>query len=214
MTHLKSFTEKMQDIWQEDLISIVAYGSFVGEKFAPRTSDINLVVLVKEVNADNLLISRRMIQHFHHKIRLVPLFLSVDFFRSSWDSFALEWNDVKSTYRILYGEDLIKDIKVEESDLRLQLEREIKENLVRFQQGLLFGLDITALLLKSAKSFRLHLKTSQNLKLSNVLPDTTYLERIAELRRKRLKYGRSKWEDLAKEHLANLIKFAKSMEGR
>ena len=197
------FSEKIKSIWQEDLVSIVLYGSFLKEEFDHKTSDVNLLVMVKNVELNKMLRSRTVVRTFHRRIRLMPLFLSVDFFRSSLDSFAVEWKDIKTNYRILYGPDLVQETEIKNEDIRLQLEREVKQNIVRFQQGLLFGWHLPALISRSAKSLRVLYRSAQTLidgeKLSHL--EAGHLKKIEDLQKKRFGLNRKEWETLAKEHL-------------
>lgn len=53
-------------------------------------------------------------------------FMTKDFINNSLDSFPLEFFDMKNRNILLFGLDLLKDISIRESDLRLQLERELR----------------------------------------------------------------------------------------
>jgi len=217
MKNIKTLTEifigKIKNIWQEDLVSVILYGSFLKEKSDRKTSDVNLVVLVKNIELDKILRSRKIVRTFHHRIRLMPLFLSTDFFHSSLDSFAIEWKDIKANYRILYGQDLVKETEIKNEDIRLQLEREVKQNIVRFQQGLLFGWHLPTLISRSAKSLRVLHRSAQALiggeKLSHL--EAGHFKKIEDLQKKRFGFNRKEWEKLAKEHLGILNAFAQML---
>ena len=212
-TLIENFIEKIKGIWQEDLVSVILYGSFLEDTFDRKTSDVNLVVLVKNVEPDKMLRSRKIVRAFHRRIRLMPLFLSADFFHSSLDSFAIEWKEIKNNYRILYGPDPVKETEIKNKDMRLQLEREIKQNIIQFQQGLLFGWQLPALVSRSAKSFRVLYRSAQALlegdKLSPL--EAGHLKKIENLQKKRFGFNRKEWELLAREHLGILNAFAQTL---
>jgi len=207
------FIEKIKSIWQEDLVSVILYGSFLKEKLDYKTSDVNLMILVKNVELDKIFHSRKVVRTFHHRIRLIPLFLSVDFFRSSLDSFAIEWREIKTNYRILYGQDLVKETEIKNEDIRLQLEREAKQNIIRFQQGLLFGWRLPTLISKSAKSLRILCRNAQALVGGETFSHLVagHFTEIENLQKKRFGFNRKEWETLAKKHLCILTELAQML---
>ncbi len=206
----ETFIEKIKNIWQEDLVSVILYGSFLKDNFDSRTSDVNLVILVKNIQLDKMLRSRRVVRNFHRRIRLMPLFLSADFFHSSKDSFAIEWKEIRTDCRVLYGQDLVKGTEIKDRDIRLQLEREIKQNIIQFQQGLLFGWHLPSLVSRSARSLRVLYRNAPVLidggKLSRLAAG--HFKKIDDLQRKILKFNHKEWTLLAEEHLAVLTAFA------
>jgi hypothetical protein len=85
-------------------------------------------ILVFETEPDNFLSSLHPLSRLLQKHKLqVPLIVSVNFIKASLDCYPLEFLDIQSDYTSLYAvEDVLKDIRFDKEDVRLQIERELK----------------------------------------------------------------------------------------
>ena len=54
---------------------------------------------------------------------------------ASGDVYPMEYSDIKDRHKILYGEDVVSDLKIDKCHLRLQCESETKNLLIRLRQG-------------------------------------------------------------------------------
>jgi len=66
-----------------------------------------------------------------------PLIFSEDFLNQSLDVFPIEFLDIKSAHRMLYGPDPFESLSVQTADLHHQLEFELRSKLVQMQQRFL-----------------------------------------------------------------------------
>jgi len=151
---LKFFVEYLKSVFGERLISVIIYGSFLGQHYRSGISDINLVVVISEITVTDLFSIKKKVIRLASRYRLRPYFFTPDFIRTSTDSFPIEWQDIKESHQIIYGKDVLADIKIDPGDLRRQLEREIKQGYLDFKQGLLFGKNPVNLVEESLKSCR------------------------------------------------------------
>ncbi|MEM0476757.1 MAG: hypothetical protein QW367_03980, partial [Candidatus Aenigmatarchaeota archaeon] len=55
---------------------------------------------------------------------------------NSLDTFPIEILDIKERGKLLYGEDILKNVEIEEKHLRNQIERELKQKLINFRRML------------------------------------------------------------------------------
>lgn len=129
----KIFTEiaeKYKAIFGESLISIHIYGSAATKDFNPKYSDINVAILLEDLNLKNLIRAKETIKHLRKKHVSAPLFLSKQYIESSLDTFPIEFLNIKSTHKTVYGEDYFEELKIDNEHLRLQAERELKGKLL------------------------------------------------------------------------------------
>ena len=63
-----------------------------------------------------------------------PLLLSEEEVYNSADSFPIEFHDMKERRRVLYGLDVIADLKVDMRNYRAQVEHELRSKLLRLRQ--------------------------------------------------------------------------------
>lgn len=95
-----------------------------------------ILVVFNELNLNNLLKNSKFMKKFE-KASYVPIFLTRDHIDTSYDVFPLEYINMKSSYNIVYGEDILKDIQISDENIRLESEQKIKGALIRITQVIL-----------------------------------------------------------------------------
>src|SRR5690606_15812374 len=92
------------------------------------------------------------------------------------DVFAIELTDMRDAHVILHGRDPLAELEVNPSDLRLQVEREIRGKLVQLREGMLIAaedVEATGRLLSVAlPSFVTYLRSTLRL-VGRPVPDTS-----------------------------------------
>lgn len=143
----------LENIYKEKLISIILYGSAATYGFNPKTSDINLIVIIENLTAQDLKTGHSTIKKWIKTQNPAPLFIDSKEWLNSTDVYALEYSDIKERYKIIYGENLVSELNIDKKDLRLQCESEIKHILVKLRQAYLLNCkdkDIIKLLIKNS----------------------------------------------------------------
>lgn len=131
---LDQFCSKLQEALGDQLVSIVLYGGLARGEYAPKNSDVNVLVVLKEVDVDVLDRVAPHVRRGARKHRLSVLLLSEKNLRTSTDVFPIKFQDMQRHYRVLSGKDVITDIKIAREHLRLRCEQEIKNLLLRLCQ--------------------------------------------------------------------------------
>lgn len=130
---LTDFVGGLKDIYKEELISVVLYGSGASGEFTQRYSNLNVLIVLADNSLQSLKKSSALVNKF--KFRMVrPLFFTEKYIQNSTDVFPIEFLDIEENYRILFGKDLIKDIHVATHNLRFQCEQELKLKLLNIKQ--------------------------------------------------------------------------------
>lgn len=132
------FLKKIKEILGERILSCILYGSAVKGTYKEGLSDINLIIIVDKFKAKDLEDIKRNVSKYAWKNLIKPYFFSEWFFLSSADVFPVEWKDIKENHIVLYGEDLTERINVEDENLRLELEKKLKQLFLDFQQAIIF----------------------------------------------------------------------------
>lgn len=130
-------TADYKNIFGDDLISIILYGSSAKGEYQYKKSDINFLIVLTEKGIDDLRKILPLISKWRKRNVDTPLFLTMDYIQSSLDSFPIEFLDMNINYQLVYGEDILKDIEIEEEDLRLQCERELRGKLLHLREEFL-----------------------------------------------------------------------------
>jgi predicted nucleotidyltransferase len=130
---LQSFTREVRNLYGDDVTSVILYGSAVGPDYIPGVSDLNILIALKEVGPAQLAKAFKYIRRWQ-KVKINPLFLDPSYIESSLDTFPIEFLEMKEQHRLLWGEDLLKELQVSQENLRLQCEQELKGKWLRLRQ--------------------------------------------------------------------------------
>ena len=140
----------------DDLEAIVVYGSATGGDFVPKRSNINLLLIFKDLQLPHLKKSLKLVANGRRRGIIAPLFLTRKHIETSTDAFPIEFLEMKENHVLIYGEDMLKDLEVRRDNIRLQCEQQLKGKLIRLRQTYLeIGLKkkgIESLLIESLTS--------------------------------------------------------------
>lgn len=131
---LEQFCRNMQDVLEERLLSIVLYGGLAKGEYEPRSSDVNVMLVLKEVDVAALDLAAPGIRQGARDYRISPLLLSETNLHRSTDVFPIKFLDMQRHHRILFGKDVIHDLHIARDHLRLRCEQELKNLLLRLRQ--------------------------------------------------------------------------------
>ena len=154
---LNEITAQITHTYGETLLAVILYGSAASDEFVEGRSNINCLVLLKQVTPDELKKSSPLLQNWHEQGIRTPLFVDPAYVHSAIDVFPIEFLDMKQRYRVLYGQDFLRDLDVKLDHLRFQCEQELKGKMLRLRQLYLETSQsesrLMTLLAKSASSF-------------------------------------------------------------
>ncbi|MFB3924860.1 MAG: hypothetical protein ACE14T_02310 [Syntrophales bacterium] len=119
-------TRDFQEIFGNDLVSIILYGSGASGHYIPGKSDINFLVILTEAGMEKIEKVFSVIHKWRKRKVAVPLFMTRSDMCSSLDSYPIEYLNMKRTYQTVYGEDVLGELKFDPAFIRLQCERELK----------------------------------------------------------------------------------------
>src|SRR5574344_1647211 len=129
---LEELINNLKDNFNEEkLKSVILYGSCAVEDCSEKFNNINVIVVLKNLCAKDLKLSEKLAAKFLKKAHVLPLFMDYDEWQNSADVYAIEYSDIKDRYKILFGENIVDDLNVENNDLRFQCEQETKALLIR-----------------------------------------------------------------------------------
>lgn len=142
----------LQEIFQEiqkcykntfgdSLDSVYIYGSATTDDFQEKYSDINVALILKDISIKNLIKARHCVKLLRKRHVAAPLFLTKEYINDSLDSFPLEFLNIKTSHLLLAGEDFFEELVIQDNDIRLQAERELKGKLLLLRAALLENID-------------------------------------------------------------------------
>ena len=157
MDELKELVTKLERAFNDRLVSVVLYGSAASGDKHTRHSDLNVLCVLKQITPRELMEGETVLHWWRDKGHPSPLLMSEEEAHNSADCFPIEFRDMKDRRNVLYGPDVIADVKVDLKYYRAQIEHELRSKLLRLrQQGAQRLSDPVALLnlcVESAPSF-------------------------------------------------------------
>jgi hypothetical protein len=132
---IEPFLQEVMDCSSGNLHSLHIVGSSLTQDFDEKASDINSIVVLKSMDLKFVEFLAPLGKKHRKKAVAAPLIMSPDYIASSLDVFPLEFLNFKLMHETVFGEDILKDLKIEAADLRRQCEREIKSKLIGLRQG-------------------------------------------------------------------------------
>ncbi|MGH9325792.1 MAG: hypothetical protein ACRD2B_03770 [Terriglobia bacterium] len=156
---LRDLVNRLHAAERENLRAVVLYGSAASGEFRPGRSDLNILCLLQKLGAANLSVLRAAFRWWTKKGHPAPLLFTLEELERAADVYAIELLEVKTHRRILYGEDVLESLRVPLDLHRMQVERELRHNLIRLREGYVLVADhrkgTLALMLRSASTFAL-----------------------------------------------------------
>lgn len=119
--------EKMKEAiikhYNNEIISLYLYGSRAVGDEVEGISDYNFFLVLKNYKLSKAL-----------SINYPPFIFTVEELHNSLDTFPIELLDIKERGKLLFGSDILREISLNNEDLREQIERELKEKLISYRR--------------------------------------------------------------------------------
>ncbi len=139
------------------LKSVVLYGSAARGDSRAAGNDFNVILVLESLDPATLEALAPAVRRFVRKGHPVPRMFSPSLIAASADSFPIEFADIRDGRIVLHGEDPFAAVVVEHDTMRLQLEREIKEKMMRLREAYILAHDsasaLRRLLVESYSAF-------------------------------------------------------------
>jgi len=162
----RRFVTELQADLGDRLNAAILFGSVARGEWIEGVSDINVLVLVREMNA-RLLADASPACVRSAKSGVVPLIMAGDEWARAHDVFGIELSDIRDAHVALLGGDPTGDVDVAPPMLRLQAEREIRSKMLHLHGALMLEAGdparIGQLLRLSLPSFLTYLRTALRL---------------------------------------------------
>ena len=139
----RKISPMMDDMLREhasNIHSIHIVGSAVILDYNEKLSDINSLVLLRNMDLQFLSFLAPLGTKYGKQRVAAPLVMTPEYVQSSLDAFPVEFLDFKLIHRTVHGPDILRELVIEKPALRLQCEREVKTKLIGLRQGYISSL--------------------------------------------------------------------------
>lgn len=212
----QEFSEDYRSIFEDDLLSIILYGSGAKGDYVYKKSDINFAIILTEHGISQIRKCIPLISKYRKRKVTTPLFLTPNYIENSLDSYPVEFFNMKTSHQLVYGEDLFAGLVIDNQFLRLQSERELKGKLLHLREAYLSTAHKTKLMkqlisnsiisFSSIFTVLLHLKNvNVSLHTSDIVLKTAQAFNLDQILFNQLLEIRKDSNDLSKEQLYELL---------
>jgi hypothetical protein len=203
---LTQLTEKLQEAFRDNLVSVILYGSSATGDRQEKFSDYNVLCVLKTLGRRDLALSEPVFRWWREQGSPAPLLLTEHEVETCTDCFAIEFHDIQRDHRLLHGKDVVTGLAVDDSFYRAQVEHDLRAKLLRLRQkasGMLADSDLLRrLLLDSISTFCVLFRHALLLHNVDVAPrkreviqaakqqfslDATPFEKLLDIREERIK---------------------------
>ena len=131
---LSELVDRLRKAHKDALVSVVLYGSGAAPESRDGLSDYNVLCVLRQVTPSELHNSESVFRWWREMKNPAPLLLSADEVLTSTDCFPIEFHDICERHRVLFGDDVIKDLEVDDAFYRAQVEHELRAKMLRLRQ--------------------------------------------------------------------------------
>lgn len=126
------FVQQVKTAFGEGLSSVILYGPAArGE--TSKQPYIRFLVVTADNTPSELARCTPYLKEWRKKLIAIPLFLAPEYIERSLDTFPLEFMDMRSSYTVVHGADVLADLVFATADVRAECEREIKGKLLHLR---------------------------------------------------------------------------------
>lgn len=130
----EQLVERLQKALPSGLKSVILYGSAAAGDHVRKHSDYNILVVADRLGVAELKVLAPVSAAWTRSGNPPPLLFTPDRLRKSVDVFPIEILDIKQSRRVLFGTDIVGELEVDRSNLRLELEHELKGKLIQLRE--------------------------------------------------------------------------------
>lgn len=136
---IDEFVKRMREAGGDNIESIILFGSAVSGDFHPGLSNLNLFCVLRDTSFEVLRALTPVAKWWDGQKQPPPLCLTHHELQRTVDVFTIELLDMQQHHRVLYGQDVLNDLKIPMDLHRVQVEYELREKLVLLRQHILLA---------------------------------------------------------------------------
>lgn len=134
MERARELVSQLAETYGGDLVAAALYGSAARGDYREGVSDLNLLLVLRQVDGAALGAASPLAREWVRAGNPPPLIMSEAEWSGSADVFPIEYADIRDAHVVLHGADLFADMAISWDDMRLQVERELKEKKIQLRE--------------------------------------------------------------------------------
>lgn len=139
---LAALRDALERTQGDNLAALLVYGSAVRGGWDPRTSDIDIVVVLKDTGPDHLTALAPAMLEARYKARVEGMILKLDNIAAAADVFPLLYDDIRSKHAVVAGVDPFAALEISDHNRRLRIEQELREARIRMRRAIVDAMGV------------------------------------------------------------------------
>ena len=130
----EAFLDDLRGTHGQNLAAVILYGSAAAGDFIPRQSDYNLLIALHKITPKDLRNANACMREWRKLGHPLPVYFTVSELQTAADVFPIEFHQMERARKVLYGTDVLADLKISDEFLRYQTEYELRSKLIKLRK--------------------------------------------------------------------------------
>jgi hypothetical protein len=126
----EAFIDDLRATHGGNLASVILYGSAAVGDYVPEISDFNLLIALNKITPVDLRQAHASVREWAKLGQPVPVYFTVSELQNAADVFPIEFHQMETARKVLYGKDVLADVQISDRFLRHQVEYELRSKLI------------------------------------------------------------------------------------
>ena len=131
----EAFIDDLRATHGKNLASVILYGSAATGDFVRLKSDYNLLIALREITPKDLRAAQAPMREWTRLGHPIPVYFTVSELETAADVFPIEFHQMEQARKVLYGADVLANLKISDEFLRHQTEYELRSKLVLLRRS-------------------------------------------------------------------------------
>ena len=131
----ENFAQAAKKVLGEKLVSSILYGSAAAGDRLKKGSDFNILLVIEPLGQAEMTALAPIVKRWMTARNPAPLLFTSLEVTKSCDVFPIEMLDMKQSHHVLTGKDVVKDLEVSLTNLRHQVEFELRSKILRLRDS-------------------------------------------------------------------------------
>ncbi len=134
LQQFENFIDDVKATHGENLASVILYGSAAAGDFVAQASDYNLLIALREIRPKDLRNAQAPMREWQKMGHPLPIYFTVSELQNAADVFPIEFHQMERARKVLYGDDVLRDLRISDEFLRHQTEYELRSKLLQLRR--------------------------------------------------------------------------------
>lgn len=132
--YFEPFIDDLKSTHGGNLSAVILYGSAAAGDFVPKRSDHNILIALNKIGPEDLRNAHACIREWVRLGNPVPVYFTVSELNNAADVFPIEFSQMESARKVLYGRDVLAGLEFSDQNLRHQTEYELRSKLIQLRR--------------------------------------------------------------------------------